>query len=521
MAKIVLAFHNHIALRQPTDVTVPVPAFYEGFIKGLQDAGNELLVYNHATSEFWSDNCDNYEPPEDVKLEISIFNPNLVILFNNSFYDISKIVNCPIVIYEVDSPLYYSNKKSLKKSGNKFLYCTAQSSNVDLISELYRVNKKNIIHIPYFSMVQAEKKPIKTNICFIGSKFMNFCSESTFGRFMKTSPDEPEIEEFKKVVKALIKNPFLDSDKIFDICKINSQKVKWSFDKDNLIWFISDTNRIRVLSQIADLGLNLYGSKNWISDLTYEPEVTLSYKNVNVFSLKQNQDIYNSSKIGININHLQATHGFSWRVCDIMASNACLVSSYASDFKLLFPGVNIPTFTSRFEARDLCVKLLNNESMRKDIVFKCQEVINNNYRFEHLLAKLESFVNIKLHTEYVNNKIKTIFIKKNNNAFFNTLKKKQGKKREIFFCGLLIMSNIISGGRVQLNKKYQNILKDLQSNLIKLDSNKKNKDIINFKLKLCGYCFSLIILQIPGIYSISENKRKILISKLERLLNVV
>ena len=502
MAKIVLAFHNHLLYRI-TDNSVVIPAFYEGFIKGLQDAGNELLVYNHTM--FWGDNdITSYIPTEKVKFEISSFNPDLVILFNNSFYDISNIVNCPIIIYEVDSPLYYSNKKLLRESSDKFLYCTAQSSNVDLINRLYKVNKKNIIHIPFFSMIQPEEKPIKSNVCFIGSKFCGFSPESTFNRFMKACPNDCDIEEFKKCIEILKKDVFLNEKEIFNIAQVKSEKVKFYFAKNDLIWFISDSNRIRTLSQIADLGLDLYGSKNWMSDLIYEPELTLSYKNINVSSLKQNQDIYNSSKIGININHMQATHGFSWRVCDIMASNACLVSSYTSDLKLLFPGVNIPTFTNRFEARELCIKLLNNENMRKDIVLECQEVINKKYRFENLLTRIESFTKINLHTNGSANTRFVVFRKES-----GSLKcKKISVLKLLYYCIILIL-NILTFGYIHLDKKCIDSLKKfLDTSPRSICYNKEFRKKSKLRLYFLCYTVMLLILQVPLVRDLFPEKFK-------------
>ena len=147
------------------------------------------------------------------------------------------------------------------------------------------------------------------------------------------------------------------------------------------------------------MGLELYGTKNWVSDLYNEPNLTLCYNPKLIYTLEDNQRIYNTSKIGININHHQATTGFSWRVCDIMASNACLVSSYSADFKKLFPNIDIPTFTNEFEAYCLCKKLIENENYRLDIVAKCNEIIDEKYRFKHILKIMEDFLGQHLHEE--------------------------------------------------------------------------------------------------------------------------
>ena len=218
---------------------------------------------------------------------------------------------------------------------------------------------------------------------------------------MSSTPNEAEIEEFKKVLEYYAKQPFLTKEEIIQNLCIKSNKVIRYINPDILIWELSDTKRVRTLATVADLGLKIYGTPNWYKDLPYEPELTLSYINKYVYSLKHNQDIYNSSKIGININHLQAKSGFAWRVCDIMASNACLVTEYKPDIEKLFPKIPIPFFTNRFEAREQCIKLLKNENLRRDIVLSCQSVINEKYRFKHLIANIEDYLNISLHKEQV------------------------------------------------------------------------------------------------------------------------
>lgn len=99
-------------------------------------------------------------------------------------------------------------------------------------------------------------------------------------------------------------------------------------------------------------------------------------------TLKENQDIYNSAKIGISVGHLQAKSGFQWRILDIMASNACLVSDYQSDFDVLFPTNLFPVYHNPYEAREMCKVLLEDEDLRKKIVIGCQKYVSKNFSFD-------------------------------------------------------------------------------------------------------------------------------------------
>lgn len=399
MAKIFMAFYNGVAVPNNNSI---MPCFYESFIMELIKAGNEVKHCFH--NDFMYD--FNEPTPTDFINDLKNFNPDLIILFNNKFYDLSADFECPIVVYEVDSVLYYSNKENLKNNPDRYKFMVPQMESIELINNELGVQKKNICYAPFFTSIKSEKIPQLTNISFIGSKFDGFYQATVYTNFMRTSPSENEISQFRQVEECIKLDPFITKEKIIKKLDLKSDNVISNIHIDNFIQVISNTRRIQTLSQIVDLGLDLYGTPNWATDLIYEPDLTLSYKNKNVYSIKHNQDIYNGSKICININHLQAISGFSWRVCDIMASNGCLVSEYRSDFDRLFPNVPIPTFTNRYEAREVCLKLLNNENMRKDIVAKCQEVINEKYRFNNLLKLMEDFLGMNLHSIPKDQKVK-------------------------------------------------------------------------------------------------------------------
>ena len=119
MARIFISFYNAIG----TDDPKVMPCFYETFVNGLIKSGNELLV---ETTDIW--NFKQTKCPLAIKKKIKDFNPDVCFLFNNCFYDISHLVDCPIVVYEVDSFLFYKNKSALYNNPNRFYYFVPQTS---------------------------------------------------------------------------------------------------------------------------------------------------------------------------------------------------------------------------------------------------------------------------------------------------------------------------------------------------------------------------------------------------------
>jgi len=388
MSKIFISFFSGVIDSNNPEA---IPCFYESFIQGLKNQGNEIFV--HITKKFGV-NFNNI--PESLLSEIKDFNPDVMFFFNNSFYDVSKEFDCPIFVYEVDSPLFYSNKEALKQNIDRYKFIVVQEESAKILKEEYKAKDNNILIAPFFTEIQNEKAEIKQNICFIGSKFTSAKNNTPYSKFMTSNPSKDEIILYKKLLAEYEKNPFLTKEELFKKFHVSSKLIIQNFVMYTIMFLISDYNRTKTLSCVSDLGLKIYGTSGWMEDNYNEPGLILNFDKTPVYTLKDNQNTYNTSKIGININHIQAKQGFSWRVCDIMASGACLVSEYKPDLVKYFSSINLPMFQNPYEARELCVKLLNEENYRNDIVAASNEIINKSFRFCNVKNLIENYFGISL-----------------------------------------------------------------------------------------------------------------------------
>lgn len=390
MANILIAFFNGI-----NDESNPnaIPMFYEGFINRLDEAGNSVLSIPHHLF-----GRDFPEIDQGTKDAILAFKPDICFIFNNSFFDLADIVECPIVIYEVDSPRYFANKEAIRNHPDRYLYFVIQTANKEVLKKDFGIKDEHIFYVPFYTEIHPEEITPTTNISFIGSKFTGNEGD-LFTEFMQAGPTKEEKEMYIACIDEIARNPQITPEELVYKCNVTSELVARRLAIPSILMALSGEKRIRVLSAVADLGLDLYGTKNWGSDYYCELRLNLSYNNINVYSIKDNQDILNRSKIGISVAHLQATSGFPWRVMDVMASNACLVTDYHSDFEMLFPELKgiIPIYETPYEAREICQKLLKEDGMRKEIVQQCNEVISKKYRFSQLLQKIEEYSGITMH----------------------------------------------------------------------------------------------------------------------------
>lgn len=393
MAKILFAFYS--AVNDPENPNA-TPLFYESFINGLDKAGNDVWVMKHNLF-----GVDFGKIPEDNIASIKSFHPDLCIFFNNAFFDISDIVDCPIIIYEVDSPRYYANKDLIKQKPDRYLFFADASNHVTTLIEQFGVPRSNVSVMPFFTEVREEELEIKSNISFIGTKFVAQTEKTSLSNFVLQNPTQDETALYKNCIEHLKRNPQLTEPELIQLLHITSEKIIRNLDTGLLIAILSDEHRIGVLSSIADLGLRIYGTESWGRSYFGNYALNFSYVNKKVYSLAHNQHILNSSKIGISMGHLQATCGFPWRIADIMASSACLVTDPHKDFSCYFSGLPLPVYHSPAEARELCQTLLSDDSRRRDIVQQCNEQIDKNHRFVHILAQMESILHMDLGSKHL------------------------------------------------------------------------------------------------------------------------
>lgn len=371
--------------------------YYDQFTNALKEAGNEVLVMtsDKIIRNGWSSN-KHFSHVDEKKLDqyIKDFAPDLVITANNVLYNhVPKIVDCPIIVFGADKAVGFADKDDLRKNADRYYFIYETPDCGKQILDLFNPKNSRMIMMPTATDLRAEDVEQNTNISFIGTNF-NFTHK--FKEHFSQKGKEKLFRQFAQ---------FYDLYKRFPRDGVDKNLAKLGFSKDvvgkindlDLLNIFSGNKRTQTLAAVADLGLEVYGHDNWIDTLDFSFELMLGYKREKIISAKQNQDLYNRSKIAINLSHEQALDNFSWRVRDIMATNACLVSDYRKNLEVYFGKyVKIPTFTNSFEARELCQKLLKDDLWRKEVVQGCQLAIEEEHRFRYRLRDMEQSVGVQL-----------------------------------------------------------------------------------------------------------------------------
>lgn len=392
MAKIVFIFHDFWGCQREEKFVYP--PFYDGLIQEFLKNGNNVYCYIRPIVNIKFDFSGTI--PSDLLKELQQIDPDLFIIVNNQFWDVSAYFQCPIVCYSVDSPLFYGNLDVLKQKKDRFKFVVQQSAEINLLNEIIGPKSNNVELIFPVSPINPLNVPKKVNISFLGSQWIWEGLPALY-EYMKKKPTREDA-----ILARRIHEKILDGIDYTNIIKDLQKQYKKLpkpklVIKNNYLYVarMSGLKRAQYLSMLSDLGLEIYGNFWTTSCMAYFPDLVLSYIARPIVTKHEVEELYNQSKICFQLNHIQAQSGFSWKIADIMSSSGCLVTNFTKDFHLLF-GANIPTFTSACEARELCMKILNNQSMREDIVGYSNEKAEEFFKPLRALKQLESLTDVKL-----------------------------------------------------------------------------------------------------------------------------
>ena len=228
------------------------------------------------------------------------------------------------------------------------------------------------------------------NVSFLGARLW---TDLTVSRNLKRND---LLTEFKSIVEESLTTGNVNPDYYLNKY-LKGEKELYGWDKKK-IYSLFDY-RWLTLSNMLDLGLTISGHHaRWNDFAEFMPQLVAAYNPQRVWTLEENCSFYNSSKVSLCPMHPQAAgHAFSWRAFDVMASNACLLASESSELRDLTKGyLEIPTFSSPYDARTLCKQLLLDNNRRREYVAKSQQYIEENARWVYRFRDAQDILHIPL-----------------------------------------------------------------------------------------------------------------------------
>ncbi len=385
-------------------------------IRTMEKEGVELFIIK--TNDLVSRLADN-------KFRISISETRLVQYINKidplfilsiNRGGISKAImkgtSCPIITRMVDLVPF------MHQGGvNEDLFCERDivyvptRESIEPFERQYPVLRGRVHYLPFAtdpSEFSGSKDIVKDiPISFVGTYF--YCQQLTQILYRLQGCERQKRDSFLQFMRVMQEGFFegksFSEDKILqDIGR------EFALSCDDIRMIVSNAyalnKRIHYLDSVADLGLKLFGTSNWIEVNQFSLPVLFSFQfDEEIYDRKKLINVYQRSKIALNIPHHQAGAGLPYRVFDIMASSALLITEYHSEselFDLFGEDMPVPMYRDAVELRELVVYYLEHEEERKKLVGKCNALIRKKkLTFENKVHTYLSEVGIAERTGHI------------------------------------------------------------------------------------------------------------------------
>jgi len=365
-------------------------------VRGFEKVGCNLhlIITNELVSNLQATNLKPSISEDKIIEYIKNVEPSFVFTTNRGGITkaMMKEIPCPIVTWMVDRiPFLHHDGTHSELFSDKDYVVTSSFGNVKRLEAIYPRVKGRVFFLPFctrtddFSTYEEEQQDI--NISFVGTFF--YCGQLT-EIFNTYSHAKETVQKILALLSKVEENYDLDFGS--EINRLNLEFILKDFNLDVykfkglLANAVSLNRRIKNLDAISDLGLELYGTKNWVNVNQYSVPLLRCYQFDSFIKTRQQLvRLYQRSKIAINVSHHQAVNGLPYRIYDIMASKALLITEYREDsdlFRLFGPTVPIPMYKTPEELRQLCVYYLENEGERKAIVEQCNLLVSDKFSFE-------------------------------------------------------------------------------------------------------------------------------------------
>ena len=317
-------------------------------------------------------------------------------------------VQCPIVTWMVDRiPFLHHGGGHNSLFGERDYVVTSSTKNVARLESLYPVLKNRVHYLPFATNVGDFQRysdvEQDVDISFVGTYF--YCGQLT--NILDTyKHDKKLVEPILKLVKRISENYDLDIND--EVKELGLEYVLKDFDLDIfkfkglLANAISLNRRVKCLDAVSDLGLRLYGTENWVNVNQFSLQLLSCYQFGEFIKTRgQLVNLYQRTKIGLNVSHHQAVDGLPYRIFDIMASRALLVSDFREDsdlYKLFGRDIPIPMYRDENDLRKCVVHFQKNESERRDAVNECNRLVRDGFSFQDRVKQFYDIVGLSFAT---------------------------------------------------------------------------------------------------------------------------
>ena len=372
-----------------------IGSYMSELVEGFVAAGIRLhlIQTNHLVGNLGNTGYKPGMSDEKVAAYINSVRPAFVFTTNRGGITrrIMAGIDCPIVTWMVDRiPFLHHGGGHDDLFSSKDYVITSSFNNINRLETIYPVLKGRVTFLPFATNAndfakKADRQDI--NISFVGTYF--YCG--LFSTILKTYRHHPKIRDGLIELTARVRADYdLDFPAALQACGVQQVLGDFHLDmykfKGLLANLISVNDRVQALDALSDLGLKLYGTQNWENVSQYSMQLLRCYQfDTFIKTREQLVDVYQRSKVAFNISHHQAVDGLPYRIFDIMASDALLLTNHRENsdlYRLFGKDMPVPMYKDPAELRRLTIHYLEHEDERLSLVERCNKLMRDDFSFE-------------------------------------------------------------------------------------------------------------------------------------------
>ena len=353
-----------------------------------------------------------------IRRAITIFSPDIIISYNNVLpgYDIYNYTNCPIIVYPADVFRVWAGIELLKTHIDRYYFLDAtERITSDIKKNLPEVKNNQFIPFGHATGVKAMDLPQDINISFVGS-LGNYAwgTRAYFSNLYKyVSYDEANSQK-DAFIKAY-RNHLKDDNDIVYSDFMNSSEPVVDRMKDKYVYELNTitacNKRFSILSKLTELDIEIHGYPySWGQIVEFNIDLLRCFNYKPSVSLEDTMNLYNRSKVSVNLPQGVNTEGFSWRVPDILASNAVLLSVPKGDLVRLMKTYykDFPYYETANEALSIAKKMLLEDNWRRELIEASHCLVENEFRYPKKLKYMKQAIGIDICNVGLNGGLKII-----------------------------------------------------------------------------------------------------------------
>lgn len=367
--------------------------FRDELISAISQISDELLYIQ--TNDFHNEWVDQFHQPSDEEIyykKIVEFKPSIVVSLNSAGITdqlISLIPGAEYKIWFVDNPWRIPENliRPLKNCANVKLFGASTPPLVwlhDYFQGQFKVEKLLVCCNPNNVLPMIPLRDRKYDFAYIGSLW----NTSEYGQFIKDqNPTKENLSNVTDLLTAHYENYISDLpqrfSKIFPECKAAESVIFAVFDDH-----CSSYKRLSLLADFAKIAPNslIAGNAEWFTKIGLGSiSIGKSFTPETIQSTKRLMELYQNSKIGLNISHHQ-TMGDSmpFRCFDILAAGLILVTNNVVAVESRFEeNKHYFTFNTIEDLEIIYRKILDNSDLYDEYARESQEIIKENHTFKH------------------------------------------------------------------------------------------------------------------------------------------